>query len=451
MFIVIFSAILVSMATSAPADDGVHPFHPGKVLFISFDGFRWDYLTRTDTPNFDWLIANGVTSDHVTSSFITKTFPVHYTLVTGLYQESHGFVGNDMYDPELNVQWSIKSQVKDAIWWDGGEPIWVTNQKQGFQSGVFQFPGMDIPIGGHKPTYRLPKYNGNLSNHEVIDLIIPLFANNSINLGVLYFATVEHAGHLHGPESVEMIPAIQESDRTMGYLITKLNKIGTLNDINIIVASDHGMTSVSNDNIVRLGDYINPDLCRFIDNNPVYGIWPYDDNNIETIYQRLVNTHPHMTVYKKADIPERFHYKHHRRIPPIIAIADEHWHIMVGNETSWYKGNHGYDNSLQSMQTLFVAHGPAFKKGYHAKTFTAVEYYPMMCYILGIKPAPNNGSLSSVMAMFASPGSGSIFHILLPGIIGVCAWLLYAFVQYKITTTTVRPHIETRKSGKKGL
>ena len=275
-FLITTSSILISTVTAAPADDnGLQTGNQGKVLFISFDGFRWDYLTRTDTPNFDWLISDGVTTDHVTASFLTKTFPSHYTLVTGLYQESHGFVGINMYDPKLDKEWSIKNQAKDALWWDNAEPIWVTNQKHGFQSGVFQYPGMEIPIRGHKPTFHLPKYDGALPNNDVIDLVIPLFANNSINLGVLYFATVEHAGHIHGPESPDMIPAIQKSDDTMGYLITKLSEINMLEEVNIIVAADHGMTSVSNDKIIKLSDYINPDLCRFTDNNPVYGIWPY--------------------------------------------------------------------------------------------------------------------------------------------------------------------------------
>ena len=71
------------------------------------------------------------------------------------------------------------------------------------------------------------------------------------------------------------------------------------------------------------------------------------ENDIEHIYQLLKVAHPHMTVYKKADIPVRFHYKHHRRIPPIIAIAEEHWHIMVGSKTSCKSQNFIYFITFQ--------------------------------------------------------------------------------------------------------
>ena len=56
-----------------------------KVLLISMDGFRWDYIQNFSTPNFDEFAQNGVTSKQLTSAFITKTFPCHYTLATGNY------------------------------------------------------------------------------------------------------------------------------------------------------------------------------------------------------------------------------------------------------------------------------------------------------------------------------------------------------------------------------
>ena len=102
------------------------------------------------------------------------------------------------------------------------------------------------------------------------------------------------------------------------------------------------------------------------------------------------------------------------------------------------------------MQTIFVAHGPAFKHGYHAKPFNSVDYYPMMCHILGISPAPNNGSLGNIMPMFVT-SFRTPFEVLIPGLLAVCAWLLYVVIQCRITRGNVRPHVETQRSEKKGL
>ncbi|KAK7011298.1 Ectonucleotide pyrophosphatase/phosphodiesterase member 5, partial [Biomphalaria glabrata] len=54
-----------------------------KVILLSMDGFRYDYLNKTDKiPNFTHLIESGVTMPYMNNSFVTKTFPCHYTMAT---------------------------------------------------------------------------------------------------------------------------------------------------------------------------------------------------------------------------------------------------------------------------------------------------------------------------------------------------------------------------------
>ncbi|MBA4056625.1 MAG: alkaline phosphatase family protein, partial [Marivirga sp.] len=55
------------------------------VILVSFDGFRHDYLTRFELPAFRRFASDGVRSEGLIPSFPTKTFPNHYTIVTGLY------------------------------------------------------------------------------------------------------------------------------------------------------------------------------------------------------------------------------------------------------------------------------------------------------------------------------------------------------------------------------
>lgn len=59
-------------------------------------------------------------------------------------------------------------------------------------------------------------------------------------------------------------------------------------------------------------------------------------------------------------------------------------------------GDHGYDNSLRSMQPFLAAQGPAFRKGYSMNSINNVDLYPLMCHLLGIPEMPNNGSFSNV-------------------------------------------------------
>ena len=59
-----------------------------KLLLISFDGFRSDYLTKTDTPNFDALVKHGVISKGLIPIFPTKTFPNHYSIQPDYIQKT---------------------------------------------------------------------------------------------------------------------------------------------------------------------------------------------------------------------------------------------------------------------------------------------------------------------------------------------------------------------------
>ena len=82
-FLVIFSILL----SCSSIENDPH------VLLISFDGFRSDYIDWYDTPNMDQFIKEGVRSEGLIPVFVSKTFPNHYSIATGLYAENHGLIG----------------------------------------------------------------------------------------------------------------------------------------------------------------------------------------------------------------------------------------------------------------------------------------------------------------------------------------------------------------------
>src|SRR5438105_12500573 len=71
------------------------------VVLVSFDGWRADYFQRDRerTPNLQALAARGVRASGLIPAFPAKTFPNHYTIVTGLYPAHHGIVSNVIADP----------------------------------------------------------------------------------------------------------------------------------------------------------------------------------------------------------------------------------------------------------------------------------------------------------------------------------------------------------------
>lgn len=64
-------------------------------------------------------------------------------------------------------------------------------------------------------------------------------------------------------------------------------------------------------------------------------------------------------------------------------------------------GNHGYNNTLKSMQPIFLARGPAFRQRYTKTSMRSIDLYPLLCHILAVPPLPNNGSLSNVQDLLS--------------------------------------------------
>ena len=123
------------------------------LILISVDGLRYDFVDRVPTPAIDALIRHGVRAPLV-PAFPSKTFPNHYTIVTGLYPAQHGIVSNNMYDPVLDARFSLSNRdaVGDGRWW-GGEPIWVTVERHGRRAATYFWPGSEAP-GRSSPATR---------------------------------------------------------------------------------------------------------------------------------------------------------------------------------------------------------------------------------------------------------------------------------------------------------
>jgi predicted AlkP superfamily pyrophosphatase or phosphodiesterase len=144
----------------------------------------------------------------------------------------------------------------------------------------------------------------------------------------------------------------------------------------------------------------------------IVSIFPKEGKEDE-IYRSLKRKlSPQARVYRKAEMPARFHYSQSPRIAPLLVLPAEGWiltnqkafaEMEAKGETKRSRGAHGYDNRLPSMRAIFIAHGPAFKKGKVVPPFENIQVYNIMTRILGLKPAPNDGNYRTAKAVLARP------------------------------------------------
>ena len=374
---------------------------PATVILLSFDGWRWDYDTKAPAPNLRSLMARGVRAENLIPSFPPKTFPNHYTIVTGLYPGHHGIIANNIMDPASGRTFATSKveEVRDPMWW-GGEPLWVTVQRQDQTAASMFWPGSEAPIGGVHPRY-WKTFDVNFPPNDRVDQVLRWLDLPSAErpaFVTLYFSDTDVAGHDDGPDSQLVHDAIVRADGYLGRLLHGLEQRGLTERVNIVVVSDHGMAEVSTDRVVVLDDYISLEDVEISDITPGVGLFPKAGKETQ-VYRALVNAHPRLHVYRRDKTPEAWHYRDHPRIPPIVGVADEGWQVlrrttmegMLAGRISPASGQHGYDPALMSMRGVFVAAGPAFKRGVTVPAFENIHIYNALAQALGVASAANDG------------------------------------------------------------
>lgn len=371
------------------------------VVLVSLDGFRHDYLERFNPPALAALASRGVRAEGLIPQFPSKTFPNHYTLVTGLRLTSHGIVSNNMVDPELPGRFAMSNRevIADPRWW-GGEPIWNTAERQGKVAAAMFWPGSEALINGRQPTFWM-KFDDKFPHAARVAQVLEwlrLPEGRRPSFVTLYFSDVDTAGHRFGPDSSEVREAALLVDRALGEFVAGVESLGLQSRVNYVVVSDHGMAATAPERMIRLDDFIDVESVDVIDWSPVLGLSP-KDGDVERVYRALKDKHPSLAVYRRAEIPPGYGLADHPRVAPVVGIAAEGWGVTSSREMArWAEpgrrapgGNHGYDARLKSMQGLFVATGPRLRAGEVVKPFENIHVYELMCALLGIAPARNDG------------------------------------------------------------
>jgi predicted AlkP superfamily pyrophosphatase or phosphodiesterase len=409
-FLVLFCLIFSLELHSAPSKSQQQA---QSLLLISIDGFAQHYMQRYKAPTLNRLAQGGVAAVSMQPAFPTKTFPNHYSIATGLYPANHGIVENNIYDADFDAvfRMSKPEEVTNGRWWLG-EPVWVTAEKQGVKTGTYFFPGSEAAIKGVRPGL-WQAYDGSVSNVDRVKSVLAwldLPVEKRPQLLTLYFSAVDDAGHAYGPDSVQVAEAIAQVDQALSVLVAGLEQRGLLNSINLLLVSDHGMVKVPQQQVITLDQLFDEKKAALVLWTPeIVSIFP-KAGELEPIYQQLKTSLPSQaTVYKKSELPERWHYQNSKRIAPLLVVPEPGWRLMQKHkQQEWLKktglnavtGSHGYDNNTPAMQAIFVGHGPAFAPGSQIPAFANVELYNLMCRILGIEPAPNDGNPDWVNSVY---------------------------------------------------
>ena len=393
----IAAVVLVACTATAPSPRA--GTRSDLLILVSIDGFRWDYLQKDPCPELRQLAAEGVHARRMNSSFPSLTFPNHYTLVTGLRPEHHGIVANTFREPGRADPFKYTSHESsiDPAWWAGGEPVWITAERQGVRSACFFWPGSEAENHGRRPSF-YRQFDKHLTCDQRVDGLLEWLAlppEKRPRLATLYFDVVDSAGHTFGPDAPETAAAIATVDAALGRLRAGLAKLGLRDRTDLVLVSDHGMEPVSADRTILLDDFVPLESIDVDFAGPVAGLRPKSGTPAELV-ARFRGRDPHLQAWLRDEVPERLHYRASNRIAPVVLCADPGWMITTRDflrvrRATFERGAHGFDPDSVNMGALFIAHGPSFRRGHEFAGVDNIHVYNLLCAALGLKPAPNDG------------------------------------------------------------
>ena len=378
-------ALLFVLAGLAPPVAARPAQKPAVTILVSIDGFRPDYLRRGVTPQLNALAAAGISSA-MRPSFPPKTYPNHWTMVTGLRPDRHGIVANMIVDPE-GKRPVFTMATEDPWWWQAAEPVWVAAEKAGIRTATMFWPGSNMPIGGVRPS-DWHQFSMAVNNRQRVDAAIDWLrrpAATRPRFVTLYFDVVDSAGHDFGPDSPEVARAVGEVDAAIGRLRAGLAELHQ--PANLVVVADHGMAAIAPERVVRLDSFASPADYMLVEEGP-FATLNARPGHEDALAAALTHAPAHVQCWPRAQIPERLHYGHNPRVAQFLCLADVGWEVLAREPARpVHGGTHGFDNDAPEMRALFIASGPAVRGRGVLPTFDNVDIEPLLRDLIGLPQA----------------------------------------------------------------
>lgn len=388
---------------------------PGKtdsphLILISIDGFSWDYLSLYPTPALDRIAGAGVRAESMRPVFPSLTFPNHYSIATGLYPAEHGIVHNHFPDEARDEWYHLwdRSSVEDPRWY-GGEPVWVTAEKNGLVTAAYYFVGTEAAIRGVSPSH-WHSFDASVPGSDRVAQVIEWLqwpADRRPHLITLYFEHVDTAGHNFGRGSPQLAAAVAEVDTNIGRLLDAIAEADLPGEVYVLVVSDHGQANyVDPETTFVLRDHI--DLTGLeVTAGGAYA-WIYqqqpDRERALAIRDAINEAWAHGHAVLRDEAPAEWWIDDSPRFPEVFVVPDLGYGVVEEREAvqRLKKGDHGWDPSNKAMHGLFLAAGPRLPEEVSIGEVSAVEIYPLMLELLQIDaplPAADRDRLRSMMLL----------------------------------------------------
>jgi len=364
------------------------------VILLSWDGTRHDYPERVQTQGLARMQREGARAERLVPVFPSSTFPNHVSLATGTYVDRHGIIDNRFTDREGRTF----DYGNDASWIEA-EPLWVAAERQGVRAAVFFWVGSETDWRGRGATYRVKPFDDSIGEAAKVDQILAwldLPSDERPGLIMAWWHGCDHVGHQEGPNSPNIAVQLLAQDAQLVRLLAGLDERKVWDHTTLIIASDHGMSEVSD--AVDAGDLLGTrDIrARVGLSGGEAQVYLQDPAQRDAARAALAEVEG-LKTYTAEHLPPAYRSYFPGRSGDLTVVAQPPRVLARPNVGQlalalWSRarghasGGHGYDPELPDMGAIFFALGRGVPSATKLGTVRAIDVAPTAAALLGIDP-----------------------------------------------------------------
>lgn len=245
---------------------------PKYVVVISLDGLASSDIDFVRTlPTFRWLIETGSVAQNVIGVYPTQTYPLHASLITGVYPNTHGVIANTQIQPEQrNPEWFwYRDGIKVPTLYDAARRaglhvtslLWPTTGGARVNCNLPEIqttkPGQSLArlmLSHGTPLFiigMLARYRrllGTMGKSNIDDFTTAIAAHmlrrKKTNLLLLHLLDLDGTRHETGFSSEAAEQSIVASEKRVGTIVQAVKEASILPHTAFVVFGDHAYLDV---------------------------------------------------------------------------------------------------------------------------------------------------------------------------------------------------------------
>lgn len=385
-----------------------------KVVIIVLDGFASRYLDYLDQDsNLYNLLEYSTYNLDAKTIYPSHTCNAHASLMTGLYPDRHGVIGNVYYDQadyisqknihaeriEAKTLFEIAKENSRKTAIVSGKKNMLTLFKNGcdLQTTMIEHPDYIKKAPSSKDSQNNKEYfKYNLKTTTwVFNALQAVLSKDSPDVTLVNIHSADYIGHRFGPDSKEVEKIVKLIDKNIGELFSFMKKSKMLEDTSVMILADHGMSSVSKAiplNVLLANNFNK--AAGIVDGRNAY-VWLNGENEAEVV-SFLQKQNGVKKITSKGSIQAKDLKVDCERCPDLILDSKPGYLFIPEALLGKYQGMHGSTEDTD-LSIPIICFGKGIPQKKQMKEAKIIDLVPIASQLMGFEGCEFDGRIPELV------------------------------------------------------